>query len=595
MRLLHILLLCLYCLLGSANQAQTIDAYCDDSFTFEAVDEVLRSYNNAKGDGNQFVLNKTTDAKIKNEDDGLTHYFVTFEIVESVCAVKSGIHWQGCAFKECEADNGTCSAHVLINTKLKTKEVLSRNCSTIRGGQLKRKTVAEPTVTIVHKPVLGSYQMIDTNNMELSPLVQAAIEKMNKEGSHRFHFGLEGITEASRQVVSGWNYKLKYNVRQTNCSKHIYPNWSSEECKLDISGQGGNCSAHVFVTPKGQMKDISLQCSSSTGFCLSCPNLVETNDPELLNLLNQFVKKYNSERNHTNLYKVFKVSKATRKLVADKKTYDVKFITQETNCSKSDHFTLGDDCAIQPLGGRFSCDARIDVTNETVNILPDYTCGIESSMDPRITLKGFSPFRGINVLDRYIRASEKSKGKGNEPHHREETHGKKEKEKDKGKKKHDNKNDHSSEESTEKNRKKPEVPPRHPQYQIPKVPETNVKVLVTTVKQPDKTPGQPVTQIPIPFLPNLSPSTPLIPAVPEHQETFPDIHEMVLIDLPAPANVLKCPGKLWQPVKPVLQIITEKPFVISDFDLLLDDLAPPETALLPGQNQPRLFNDEDLI
>ncbi|XP_075058315.1 voltage-dependent calcium channel subunit alpha-2/delta-4-like isoform X2 [Mixophyes fleayi] len=72
MGLLLILILSSCALLSSASQAPTVDADCDDLNIFEATDEALRSYNNAKAEGNQFVLYRITDAKIKCSDvDGL--------------------------------------------------------------------------------------------------------------------------------------------------------------------------------------------------------------------------------------------------------------------------------------------------------------------------------------------------------------------------------------------------------------------------------------------------------------------------------------------------------------------------------------------
>lgn len=68
MRLLHIVLLFSYYFIGSANQASTDEADCDDQNVFQAADEVLRSFNDAKQDGNQFVLYRITEATKKVGD-----------------------------------------------------------------------------------------------------------------------------------------------------------------------------------------------------------------------------------------------------------------------------------------------------------------------------------------------------------------------------------------------------------------------------------------------------------------------------------------------------------------------------------------------
>ncbi|KAG9466676.1 hypothetical protein GDO78_016289 [Eleutherodactylus coqui] len=577
MRLLHFVFLFSYCLLGSANQANADEADCDDQNVFQAADEVLRSFNGAKEDGNQFVLYRITEAR-KKEENGRVHIFMKFKIQESVCQVKNGIDWQRCAFKANEADCGECSAHVVVNTESKN-EIISQNCSTTK--------VLEPTVTVVHHPCLGCFHAIDTKSDTLLPILHAAIEKMNRVGNHQFHFDLENITKAEKQVVHGWNYKLEYEIRQTNCSKSLFPIWSPEKCSVDKNGQDGYCKTKVFVTPNEEIKDIHLGCHSSAGFCLSCPEQVEKNDPELLNMLKKFIEEYNSQSNHTNLYKVQSIATASKRLVLNKQQYQVGFNIQETNCSKSKLSVPREECDTEPLSNKqkkLFCEANINVGNETVDILPGYRCNVfVPNVGVRITIRGFSPLRSIPSLamsQRRISSSFKnSKGKENGPNHKEEKHGKKQK-KDKTEKgggKHNGKHDHSSEESAENDRPKPAVLPRPTQQAIPPVPEIDTSVLVTASEQTNPTNADngynpPLTQPPAPFTPSLSHSLPLLPAVPGKEETYPNIHETVTSVLPVlePEVVPKCPGKLWQPLLPSLQITTDKPFILED--LILDDV-----------------------
>lgn len=65
MGLLPILLLFSYCFSGSAVPVPAINVDCDDENIFNAVDEALKSYNEAKVDGNKFILYRITEAKIK--------------------------------------------------------------------------------------------------------------------------------------------------------------------------------------------------------------------------------------------------------------------------------------------------------------------------------------------------------------------------------------------------------------------------------------------------------------------------------------------------------------------------------------------------
>ncbi|XP_073434843.1 T-kininogen 1-like isoform X2 [Dendrobates tinctorius] len=581
MRLLAIVLLFSYCLLASSNQSSTDEANCDDQNVFQAADEVLKSFNDAKKDGNQFVLYRITEARMK-EETGKLNIFINFKIQESVCPIKNGIFWQRCAFKVIDTDYGECSAHVLVNTESKGWDIINQNCSTTKeeSTQAPVQPVVEPIVQAVQYHRLGSYRVIDTNSEILLPIMQSAIEKVNREVNHQFHFGLENLTKAEQQVVSGWNYKLEYAIRQTNCSKSLFPKWIPEECSIDINGQNGHCLTNMFVTPNEEIKDIYLTCQSSTGFCLTCPEQVEKNDTELLNLLQQFIEEYNSKSNHANLYKFQEVQKASRKVFQNGHQYNVDFGIQETNCSKVDD--LEEKCDNKEQG-------------------------------KRLAIKGLSPLRRVTFLPglqkRASRSTEKIKRKGNEPDHKEQKHGKKENKdkrdkkdkKDKGHKKHNGKHDHSSEESTEDRRNKPQVLPRPTQKAIPQVPDIYTNVLVKTTEKANPTSetkdhDPTLTQTPTPFIPNISHPLPLTPAVPQ-DGIYPNIHETVILDFPSLdlEDVPKCPGKLWQPLLPILQIVTDKPFIIEGLAFHDDDLLLPEIEKqLPSLDVGGVFTDDDL-
>ncbi|XP_075194652.1 T-kininogen 2-like [Anomaloglossus baeobatrachus] len=587
MRLLPIVLLFCYCLLSSADQDSIDEADCNDKNVFHAADEVLKFFNDAKEEGNQFVLYRITEAR-KKEETGKLHIFINFKIQESVCPVRNGVYWKTCAFKVSDTDYGKCSAHVLFNKELKSVDIINQNCSTVKekSTQAPIQPDVEPIVTVVQYRCLGCYQVIDTNSPMLVPIMQSVIEKMNREGNHQFHFGLENLTKAQQQVVSGWNYKLEYKIRQTNCSKRLLPKWTPEECSIDENGQTGHCSTNVFVTPTEEIKDIYLSCQSSTGFCLTCPDQVEKNDPELLNLLKQFTEEYNSKSNHTNLYRFQNIQTASRKLLQNGQQYTVEFGIEETNCTKVDDI-LEDKCDKKEQGNNLVCKANIYAANETMNILPGHSCS--SSREARLSIKGLSPLRMMpsiaGLQRRSSRSPDKTKHKGKEADHKEQKHGKNQKKDkiDKGHKKHNGKDDHSSEESAEDNRNKPHVLPRPTVPAIPRIPEIDTNVLVTTTQKaiPTSAPkdhGPPLTLPPTPLIPNLSHSLPLTPAGPE-KETYPNIDELLILGLPSLEHEddPKCPGKLWQPLSPILQITTDKPFIIEGLTFLDEDLLLPES------------------
>ncbi|XP_018422601.1 PREDICTED: T-kininogen 2-like [Nanorana parkeri] len=573
---------------GSAVPVSVTDVDCDNESIFEAVDEALKSYNGEKVDGNKFILYRITEAKIRVENDNLTDQFVNFEIRESVCPLKAYTSWKQCDFKSEDAERGECSAHILVDTAQNTKKVLSKNCSII-------PKVVEPTVSVVVVPCLGCYVPIDPNNEELSTIIQSAIENVNKVANHPFYFELQSVTNAERKVVSGWIYKLEFNITQTNCSKSVYANVNTEVCTTDINGERGHCLTMVFLPPNGEVRDINSQCYLSTGFCLHCPVVVDNGDPEIQTLIRKFIEEYNL-KNHTKLYNVVNVTEATRTMEAEKKKFKLKFTIQATNCSKSGHAIPGDECAIEQQSNPLACDVIVDVVKETANILPDYQCF--STRARAVTVKGFSPLRSIVQRDR--RALEKSKGIGHgqnvhKGEKQEEKHGKmNEKEKKDHDKKKDHekqkdrkkKKDHSSEESEEDHRKKPESPPKKPGFDFDRGSERDKVTQHPIVTE--RVTRKPAMQPPTPFIPKFPPSTnqatltpdvstsTLATAIPDYTGTLPTIKTVLDFPVLPPLNAPKCPGKVWQPLLIIPKFATEKPFIIDGLFSAADDLDPPK-------------------
>ncbi|XP_068137211.1 T-kininogen 2-like [Hyperolius riggenbachi] len=630
MRHLPVLLLCLYSCSGSAVPA--IDADCDDQNIFNSVDVALKSYNEKKEGGNLFILYRITDAKLKVENGSVTHHSVNYDIRESICPAKGVASWKECDFKSGDAERGECSADIIVNTEQNTRNILSQNCAII-------PKVVERIVKVAIAPCLGCVEQIDPNSAELLPYIQAAIEKVNALGNHLFYFHLEKVTQATSQVVSGWNYNLKYNIRQTNCSKMLYSKFIKEECKFDLDAEKGSCETSVFVMPNGEILDSTSSCVSSTGFCLNCPD-VDTNDPEVQAMVKQFIEEYNSKNNHTELYNVYNVTRATRKLEGNMKRYKVDLIIQVTNCSKSLHTTLGKECAFHPHLSQLSCNTAIDVINGTNNILTEHQC-FTSQLAARGVIKGLSPFRSV-PLRRGARAIEKSRGKehgGNQHKEERQPHGgnqhKEERQPHGGNQHKEERQPHGGNQHKEErqphggNQHKEERQPhggnQHKEERQPhggkqhkeekhdkrdkKEKKEKEKKNEDTSKQKSSeeseeghintpkssVPDKEVPQHNITLRPGLLPFT-AAPVIPDIATTLPNIHDTVL-ELPVPPSpsVRKCPGKLWNPLFSVPEIPTEKPFIIGDLLPDIDDLKPPPQDPLASPNPPSLLTDEDLL
>ncbi|XP_073531104.1 T-kininogen 1-like [Phyllobates terribilis] len=377
---LSILVLFFHCPLGSAT---VIDADCNDQNVFSAVDVALRCFNDAKEAGNQLILYRTTDAKIKPEEDGYVHYFVEYEAQEGSCEVMTGKSWQECL--PTYTHQAKCSAHVLINDDLKVRRVESQNCSI-------PKALVWSTETAVEYPCLGCIQPIDKENKELLCFAHSTIEQVNTDANYQFYLDLESIVNATRQVVNGWKYHIQFLLRQTNCSKSNFPSRNSKECKIDKAGESFVCTARVHVTPDGNANYSFLECKSDTGVCINCPVMVDSEDPELRTLLVQVMDEYNVNSNHTELYDVSFVDSAIKKGFKGE-LYVVTFTIKATNCSKTDYSMLGDECAFINFSPQLICETKIKVTDKTVNVHSDPHCRKEEFQMFGIRIGGLSPLR----------------------------------------------------------------------------------------------------------------------------------------------------------------------------------------------------------
>ncbi|KFV56399.1 Kininogen-1, partial [Gavia stellata] len=197
---------------------------CDDPDVFKAVDTALKKYNGERATGNQFALYMVMEAKRTAGPD--TQFYVKYRIQETTCAAEENKLWQDCDYKvPAEAKTGECTAQVHMNNAEKTSNV-SQDCKIFP---------AMPKITLTEATCLGCFHPISSDSSVVSEILQQAIQKFNKHSAEPALFKLVEIKEAKRQVVAGWNYVIKYEVEETNCSKEQFQDLTPE-CKTTSRG-----------------------------------------------------------------------------------------------------------------------------------------------------------------------------------------------------------------------------------------------------------------------------------------------------------------------------------------------------------------------
>ncbi|NXH17002.1 KNG1 protein, partial [Bucco capensis] len=197
---------------------------CDDPDVFTAVDTALKKYNGDRATGSQFALYMVMEAKRTASPD--TQFYVKYRIKETTCAIEENKLWQDCDYKvPAEAKTGECTARVHLNNAEKTSNV-SQDC---------RIFPAVSPITVTKATCLGCFHPISSDSLEVSGILEKAIQKFNTHSAELALFKLVEIKEAKRQVVAGWNYAIKYEIEETNCSKDLVQDLTPE-CKPTSRG-----------------------------------------------------------------------------------------------------------------------------------------------------------------------------------------------------------------------------------------------------------------------------------------------------------------------------------------------------------------------
>ncbi|KFP12252.1 Kininogen-1, partial [Egretta garzetta] len=197
---------------------------CDDPDVFKAVDAALKKYNGDGATGNQFALYVVMEAKRTAGPD--TQFHVKYRIQETTCTTEEDKVWQDCDYKPlAEAKIGECTAQVHMNNTEKALLVL-QDCKIFP---------AVPKITLTKGTCVGCFHPIPSDSSEVSEILKQAIQKFNRQSAQPALFKLRAIKEAKRQVVAGWNYIIKYEIEETNCSKDEFQDLTPE-CKHTSRG-----------------------------------------------------------------------------------------------------------------------------------------------------------------------------------------------------------------------------------------------------------------------------------------------------------------------------------------------------------------------
>ncbi|KAM6922048.1 kininogen-1 [Xenentodon cancila] len=239
-------LLCLHSSVTGQPQSG-VQVFCDDPSVEKAVHNALHKFNERLSAGHKLALFQILSAR-KAENGSASVFSLKFTSRRTDCPAGSDKPWTDCDYLPSRLRKAfSCNATVhLTETETNTKEV---NC------------VFDHLIVPERAPCLGCPEEIDENSEDLRVPVTASIAKYNSLSDSTHLFTLHDIGHASRQVVAGFRFKLRFDMKKTVCAKAEH-NELNELCDADTENvEFVNCNSTVDVAPwRFELPAVQMDC-----------------------------------------------------------------------------------------------------------------------------------------------------------------------------------------------------------------------------------------------------------------------------------------------------------------------------------------------
>uniref|UniRef100_A0A3B5LFA8 Cystatin kininogen-type domain-containing protein n=1 Tax=Xiphophorus couchianus TaxID=32473 RepID=A0A3B5LFA8_9TELE len=207
--------------------------FCDDPSVQKAVTSALHEFNSKLTVGQKLALFEIRVAK-KTEDGSDSMYYLEFTSRRSDCPAGGSKNWTDCDYLPTGSAAISCNSTVHMNEKeTVTKEVY---CN-VDGYISSEKATC-----------LGCPVEIEGNSEDLKVPLLASVSKFNSISNSTHLFTLNRVSHATRQVVAGFRYKLRFDMKKTTCAKAEHKDLN-DLCVPDEDNMFANCNATVDMAP----------------------------------------------------------------------------------------------------------------------------------------------------------------------------------------------------------------------------------------------------------------------------------------------------------------------------------------------------------
>uniref|UniRef100_A0A4W4FKT8 Cystatin kininogen-type domain-containing protein n=1 Tax=Electrophorus electricus TaxID=8005 RepID=A0A4W4FKT8_ELEEL len=118
----------------------------------------------------------------------------------------------------------------------------------------------DPAKVAYRPPCLGCPINIDIHSEDIKEPLSYSLLKANIMHNHPHFFILNTIYQATRQVIAGFRYQLKFDMQKSNCTKSDFKE-VTEECHPDQESFI-NCNSTVDVAPwRLELPETHVQCA----------------------------------------------------------------------------------------------------------------------------------------------------------------------------------------------------------------------------------------------------------------------------------------------------------------------------------------------
>nr|XP_061832318.1 kininogen-like [Nerophis lumbriciformis] len=212
-----------------------VHIFCDDPSVEKAVSSALQEFNERLNTGYKLALYQIlTASKSENGSDNV--YALQFTSRRSDCVAGSPKPWTDCNYLPHERNNLlSCNATVhMTEADTDTERVHCR---------------LDDYILPERAPCLGCAMPIDENAEDLKVPLSVSIVKYNAISNSTHLFNLNNVESATRQVVAGFRFKLRFDMRKTTCAKAEHSELSDLCVHDEEEIEFINCNSTVDVAP----------------------------------------------------------------------------------------------------------------------------------------------------------------------------------------------------------------------------------------------------------------------------------------------------------------------------------------------------------